>query len=440
MNSDGSQAHRFIKSEPGYILTQPMWFPNGRRILYVKFHQGGGRTSVIAESRKLDGSDPVVLLSDPDATSLSWGQPGRLIVSAIEPPPNQGDSNLWDLRYNLEAGKSEGNLRRLTNWQGFGFSDIHATADGKLLLFSNLHLRSAVLVGALKNGGSSMEKPQSLTLNERDNWPTGWSSESNSVLFYSDVSGAFDVYKQEINEHSAIDLVSNLNDKWAPQLSPDGNWIVYMSWPKPTAAAPNPPGKLMRTPVSGGPEEFIADIPDHDFVGSTQGGFPSFRCPLHRGDCVLAEDDAGKGIAFTAFDPVKGLGSQVTKVAGYPPFLSWDLAPDGSRIAVSSFDYKTADIQIISTSSGSAQKFSVLPWNELIAVAWTADGRGLFLSSDSSRGSSILRYDLKGQPRLLWKTGWDIQQLTPSPDGHYLALGPQVYDENAWIIPNFPAH
>jgi Tol biopolymer transport system component len=439
MSADGSQAHSIVKHEPGYLLFDPMWFPNGRRILYAKVRPEGAQPTVIFESRKIDGSDPVVLLSDPDATSMTWAQPGRLIVNATEPPPNQAESNLWEIRYDPQSGEPKGALRRLTDWPGFGFYDIRATADAKTLLFLNAHLRSAVLVAELSEGGMAMAEPQRLTFNERYNWPTGWSADRKSVLFYSDVNGSFDIYEQGLNERSADDLVSSRNDEWAPQLGPDGKWIVYMSWPRPTKAERNPAGKLMRTPVSGGPEEFIADVPGHDFAGSPQGGFPNFRCPVHGGDCILAEDDGGKGIAFTAFDPAKGLGARITKFSGAPYYLNWDLSPDGSRIAVSTFGYKTGDIDVIPTKSGRPQKFSVLPWNELGAVAWTADGKGLFLSSGSSRGSSIIRYDLGGQPKLLWKSGWDINQLTASPDGRYLALGPQITDANAWIISKFPA-
>jgi WD40-like Beta Propeller Repeat len=71
-------------------------------------------------------------------------------------------------------------------------------------------------------------------------------------------------------------------------------------------------------------------------------------------------------------------------------------------------------------------------------TAWAADGKSLFISSDSSRGTSVIHLVFGQQPKLLWQTVWDIYHISPSPDGHYLALGPQVYDSNSWIIQNFP--
>lgn len=441
MNADGSQAHSFLKPEEGFQVFDPMWFPNSRRLLYVKYREENGKAHVVLESRDLRGSDPVVLLSNPDLRTLCWAQPGRLLLGLSEAPPNQRDVNLWEIRYDVETGKPKSSSHRLTDWPGFRFSDIKATADGKSLIFLNLHTQSDVYVGELADSGTTLKTPQRLTLDELWDWPTGWSPDGKSVFFYSDFGGGtFDVYKQSLDQHSPDKITSGPDDKWAPQLSPDGKWIVYMSWPKATNSTDLPPGKLMRISPSGGPAEFVADLKGHPYAGTNQGTFPSFRCPVHAGaDCVLAERGEGKQIVFTAFDPGQGRKAEITKFAGDPDYLNWDLSPDGSRIAVATFDYKAADIQILPVNGGTPQKFSTMPWQELSAVAWTADGKGLFLASASSRGSSVIRFDLSQQPKLLWKTVFDVYQITPSPDGHYLALGPQIYDANSWIIPNFPA-
>lgn len=438
MDADGSQAHPFLKPEAGEYLYDPMWFPNGRRVLYVKYRDENGQARVILESRDLKGSDPVVLLSDPNLKSLSWAEAGRLIFGAEESPTNH-DRNLWEIWYDVETGKPKGSMRRLTDWQGFRFSDVRVTADAKRLVFLNLHEQSDVYLGELANSGTELKPPQRLTLDDRYDWPTGWSPDRKSILFYSDLSGTYDIYRQSVNAHNADPVVSGPDDKWAPQLSPDGKWILYMSWPKPAAGSNDlPPGKLMRVPISGGPAEFVMDVKGHPFAGATQGGFPSFRCPAHTGaDCVLAEK-GDKQLVFTAFDALEGRRPQITTFSGDPDYLNWDLSPDGSRIAIGTFDYKAGDINILPVKVGNPEKFSVMPWNELVATAWTADGKGLFLASFSSRGTSVITLTLGSPPKLLWKTVWDVFQLSPSPDGHYLALGPDIYDSNAWIIPELP--
>jgi hypothetical protein len=103
------------------------------------------------------------------------------------------------------------------------------------------------------------------------------------------------------------------------------------------------------------------------------------------------------------------------------------------------FDHKAADVRIVPLDRGTATKFSAMPWAQVSAVAWAADGKNLFLSSYSSRGTSIVTMGPGGKPKFLFKQpSWDIYSLVPSPDGHSLAFGPVITNANAWTIPAFP--
>jgi hypothetical protein len=178
-------------------------------------------------------------------------------------------------------------------------------------------------------------------------------------------------------------------------------------------------------------------LSDGDPVDSG-GGFPSFRCPLHGGACVVAEADESQ-VTFSSFDPIQGRKAELTKVSVVPDFVAWDLSSDANRIAFSIFDYKAGDLQIISLGDKTTTKLSAAPWTELCALAWSADGKGLLLGSYSSRGTSILSIGLGGTPKLLFKRpNWDIFSLVPSPDGRHLAIGNVDANANAWTIPAFP--
>ena len=445
MAADGQQAHLLTKPEEGYHLFKPTWLPNGQRVIYGKYRVQNGRATLALESRDLKGTDPVVLLSNPRLADFCWGQNGSLIYSVGEPPPNQYDANLWELRFDPETGRPKGAPRRLTDWTGFAFDDLTLTADGSRLVFLSDHFQSDVYVSELMRNGTELEPPQRMTLDERLDWPGGWAQDGKTVFLYSDRNGNFDIYKQGVNDRNADALVTGPDEKWAPQVSPDGRWVVYIDWPKVPDGTPVTSGKIMRVPVGGGPPEAVMDVKGHPGVASsgnvndTVGGYPSFRCPAQASaTCVLAEADE-KQIVFTAFDPAQGRKSELTKVAAVPFLAGWDLSPDGARIAISTFDYKAGDVQIIPVSGGTPQKLSALPWAELTALAWSADGKALFLTSFSSRGTSIVRMNLDGKPGLLLKTTRDIFSIVPSPGGHYLALGPVIDNANAWTIASFPA-
>ncbi|MGA9801225.1 MAG: hypothetical protein WBQ68_19570 [Terriglobales bacterium] len=446
MNPDGGQARLLIKHDQGNHLFAPTWFSNGQRIVYGKYRDAQGEITLALESRDLKGGDPVTLLSNPRLTDFCWGQRGRVIYAVRELPPNQYDSNLWEQRFDEDSGKPKGTPRRLTDWTGFFFGNPQLTADGKRFVFLNGKGQSDVYVGELANGGAELKTPQRLTLDERVDWPGGWSPDGKTVFLYSDRNGDFDIYKQGVNERNAETVIAGQEEKWAPQISPDGKWVLYMQWPKPVQGTPAASGKLMRIPLAGGPAEAVMEVSGHPGILSgtdptnSVAGYPSFRCPAHAAAaCVLAE--AGENqVIFSAFDPVQGRKAELARVAADPDAANWDLSPDGTRLAISVFDYKAGDLQVVPLAGGTPQKLSAMPWTELVAVAWAADGKSLFLASYSSRGTSIARMDFTGEPKLLFKQpSWDIFSLAPSPDGHYLAFGPVITNANAWTIASFPS-
>lgn len=445
MGADGGQAKLFYKPEQGYHALYPVWFDGGKRIAYEKYKISNGEATVDVESRDLNGGSPVVLLANPRLSDFYLGQNGRFIYAISEPQPNQYDSNLWELRFDPETGAPKGTPRRLTDWTGFYFTDPELTADGKRFVFLDRKGQSDVYLGELANGGNEMKTPQRLTLDDRLDWPGGWSLDGKTVFLYSDRNGSFDIYKQGVNDRNANPLVTGPEEKWAPQISPDGKWLLYMQWPKASEGAAAASGKLMRVPLTGGPAEAVMDIKGRPGSSTssdpldTVGGYPSFRCPPQASTmCVLAETDE-KEIVFTAFDPLQGRKAELVKVPNNSERTRWDLSPDGKQVALAVFDYKAADVQIVPLDGGAIQKISAMPWMELVAVAWAADGKSLFLASFSSRGTSIVHAGFTDEPKLLFKSSWDIFSLDPSPDGHYLAFGPVIYNANAWTIASFPA-
>lgn len=438
MAADGSQARVVVAAEPDTKFYSPTWFANGKRLFYARQRLNGNAT-VVVESSDLQGRDTVVLLEDPQMTEAAFNQPGRTVYIRSEAPPNQYDSNLWELNYDQDTGKPQGSPRQLTQWTGFSFESPGMTSDGKHFVFLNDRLQTAAYFGELASGGDELKTPQRLTLNENLNWPGGWTADGKALLFYSNREGNFNIYKQGLSEHSAQSIATGPEDKWSPQVSPDGTWAVYIQWARGNDGTPTS-GKLMRVPIAGGAPASVMDLEGHPFVntypGTTTGGFPSFRCP-RTGDCVVAERHE-KQIVFSAFDPVKGRKSELTKVPFNFVRTCWGLSPDGKRIAVSEFSYTKSDISVIPLDGSAPQKISGMPWTELSAVAWAADGKSLFVASFSSRGTALVHLDFAGHSKLLFKPNWHIVTVQVSPDGHYLSFGPVISNSNAWTMGYFP--
>jgi Tol biopolymer transport system component len=155
--------------------------------------------------------------------------------------------------------------------------------------------------------------------------------------------------------------------------------------------------------------------------------------------CAIAERSADrKQLVFTAFDPVKGRGAVLAKAnADATTDYHWDLSPDGTRIAI--LKHREGRIQILSLHGETPQEITSKGWNILTSVGWAADGNSLFVSSLASRGSALLRVDLKGKVEIVWEeTGSPCTYGVASPDGRHLAIQEwTVESNNLWQMENF---
>jgi Tol biopolymer transport system component len=447
MTPDGEAAHQVVPAAGEQTrYSAPTWSPDGKRFSYQEIRQSDGNFTVKLMSRAAAGGDPVTVLDNPNLRGFIYTPGNRILLIVRETAPNPEDANLWEIRVDPATGKPDGEPKRLTDWSGFTFDWLSTSSDGKKLAFLNDPGQSDVMVGQLGKNGNELTAPTRLTLSDRIDWPGSWTSDSKSVLFYSDRSGRFDLYRQALDERTAQVIGSAPEEKRMPQLSPDGKWIVYISWPITKDLSAPAEGHIMRMPAAGGPPEPVfavkgyADVDAPGFVTHNLMGFPSFLCPSRPGaSCVLAaEDDAKKQIMFTAFDPVAGKKNVIATVP--LPVDAWALSPDGSRIATTAYSFQQSIIHVVPTNGGKASEFAVKDWIRFLSIAWAADGNSLFASSDSARGSTLLHIDMNGDAQPLLRNGDDFFLMTASPDGHHLAFGAVQYNSNAWIIPDVPTH
>jgi len=93
---------------------------------------------------------------------------------------------------------------------------------------------------------------------------------------------------------------------------------------------------------------------------------------------------------------------------------------------------------VLTLSDHAWHKISVEPGGgELESIAWAADGKGFFVTSEGPDSSNLLYVTPTGKVKLLLRNErWMFQPL-PSPNGKYLAFQAQTWDSNAWMLENF---
>lgn len=441
----GGAAHRMASAGPEYTFEEPLaWSGDGGRIAYLKRSQAGDQFAI--ESCDVNTGRSSVILSDPRLRDFCWSRDGRIIYARLENPPAETSANLWEIRTDPRTARARGRPRRLTNWAGFQFSHLGVSDDGRRVAFTRTRSHSDVYVGELQHRGARLSAPRRLTLDERTDWPAGWTRDSRAVLFYSDRSGEVDIFRQGVTEREAQTLVSGPEEKRDARESPDGRWILYLSWPRAGGQVRANEGRLMRIPVAGGQPEVAlsvagypgaARIPADRRFTLAASGHPRFRCPsLPQAPCVLSELVRGQ-VVFTAFDPVVGRKGELARISVDPSIHTfWDLSPDGRWIAFGAREEASGRIRLLSLAGQAPREISAGGWTHLEFLAWAPDGTALYLTGWASNGPPLLRLSLEGETALLYKGSYYVENPVPSPDGRYLAFGEVTLESNAWVIEN----
>lgn len=436
MGVDGENAHRVLAAQPGEQLFRVRWSPDGHRLAYSASVPGlpGHRLSPqayagteILESVSLNGGVPTPLFTKAGLQDFCWLPDARILFSVTQEEMFGADSNLWAIRVDSITGNPTGQSEQLTNWASFSFTDFSTTKDGKHLAFLKLTAQDDVYVGSLEGNGTRLKTPDRLTFNDRDDWPMGWTPDSGAAVFWSDRNGRWEAYKQRIGQETAEVLPAGPEPKWYAHFTPDGAWLLYMALPKQQGPGRSVPVKIMRAPSSGGPPEEVL----------TAVGMTDFRCARAVKTVCVFNESSGDQTVFTSFDPVKGKDREIFRETSGGLGL-FDVAPDGSRLAISQFDLEGGRIRLVSIVNGTASDLVVKGWNQFLEVDWAPDGRGLYVGSKTAQGGAVLYVDLQGRARLLWQQQGNIITCgRPSPNGRFLAIASWTTNANAWMIENF---
>jgi Tol biopolymer transport system component len=450
MKSSGEESHQVLAIERGATFLQVAWSPDGKRIAYLKNYSVKFDRAI--ESVDLNGRQANVIWSNRLLKNFCWTPRGQIIATLNEPDPDlsagAAQSDLWAV--DVRNGQAAGPPRRLTNFTGFTPFALSVTADGKKLALIRSYSQSDVYLGELETGGDALRRPRRLTLDDRIDWPAGWTHDSKAVLFYSDRQGTLDLFRQPADARTAELLLSAPEEKRQPQLSPDGSSILYLAWPKTSAGGPPVKGKLMRIPATGGPPQPLFEV--NGYPGSAQvprelgthvlstAGYPDLRCGRRAGSaCVLAESDAGGHLVFYGFDAARGNKTELAR-ATVEGSSSWDLSPDGTRIGLGELGRKDR-IRVLPVGAGTAREIAVKGFRLIASVSWSSDGASFFLTGTAPEGGAVIRHvTADGRSQVLYQADAWLERPISSPDGRYLAFGQATSSNNVWTVENFDPH
>jgi serine/threonine protein kinase len=433
MGPEGEQARKLWEVDANSAVVDVQWSPDGRQLAYLK----AGTEAI--EMRDLNGGSPKTMLSlaGQDTHDFLWLADGRILYAISESGHNANTCNYWEFRPDPRTGEPMEKPTRVTNWAGACVASASVTADGKRLAFLQWDGQTSVHVADLDSDATHLSNPRRLTLSENWSAPSGWSADSKAVVFLSAREGHSGVFSKTIDGDMELPIVGGREPIVGARVSPDGRSILYMIPPeKGQALAPT---NVMRSPMDGGPPQFMfaARWSPQLVTGSNfYGALSCSRVPANV--CVVAEQSqALDHLIFTAFDVLRGRGRELAQFEIDPTAnYVWDLSPDGTYIAI----LKTSEgaISLLSLMGLPRRKLLVKGWENLDAVNWENNCKGLLVSSRVQNASVLMRVDLLGNSHVLWKQeGGLFTFATPSPNGRHLAMLGWSMNSNIWMMENF---
>jgi Tol biopolymer transport system component/predicted Ser/Thr protein kinase len=446
----GEEPRRLVPGEDGQIYDSPVWSPDGHWVAYLHWKtKNAGSSDTSIEIRPASGGPAKTLVSESSLPPssilcvrtgcLCWSPDWNLVFTVAEPSQVRSvreESSLWRVKVDRDKGLPSQKPQRFAQWADFLPSSMTTTADGKILAFIKGRVHEDIYVGELDQDSGTLKTPRRMTLDNHSSYPDAWTQDSRSILFVSNRNGRRELFKQGLTESVPEKIVSSAAGELAfgNGLSPDGSWILYWQIARPEGKAPPSLVRLMRQPVAGGPPETVLELPFAVAVGT------DCFCPGKPANpCVLNEWE-GKSLHFYAFDPVRGKGGSLGKieVETIAP-VGWAVSPDGSQIAVVDYSHKDR-IELLTLSNHSWHEMVVEPnWGYYQSVAWTADGKGFFLTTALLNSFDLVRVSPSGKVQLLWSNGQrqGITRPVPSPNGKHLAFQAETQDNNIWLLENF---
>jgi eukaryotic-like serine/threonine-protein kinase len=396
------------------------WSPDGSRLLYIKRVPTADHVQNFMEMRDLKSGSTTTLLSGDTLRSVSWLHDGRVLYVESDPDTKGDTCRSWIARLDNEFARFSAKPRLLTQVNGFCISSASATADGKQLYFLKQTSEFSVYVSDLAPDATSISPPRHLTLVEGREFPAAWTADSREIVFVSNRESKWGFYRQSLNSTNARPILTGiatlgLNDIF-PRVAPDGAWLVYA--PYPADYVPWTPVDILKVPISGGSPQLIMTAAIYDTPRCARA--PVTLCAV----AIKSKDQ----LIVTGFDVVRGTRTELARLKIDDPdkVYTWDLSPDGTRIAM--LKRGTSEIQIFSLRTHADHNFTVKGWDGLEALDWTSDGKGLFTSSTTA-GSVLLHTDLQGNASVLWEPkGSNMTWAIPSCSDARLRLKQQYLE------------
>jgi Tol biopolymer transport system component len=408
-NTDGTNERRLAVRKAPDFFHSPAWSPDGRVIACAAGGLTGGSHMSVVEVGTTDGAErPLTSERWLNVEQVAWLADGRgLVMAALDQAARL--TQIWHLAY------PGGEARRVTNDLN-NYHGLSLAADSRRLVaiesdqLSNLWVAPSAEAGsarqitygsgkysrlcwtpdgkiifAANSGGTRdlwmMEADGSnrkqLTAESGVNmWPTV-TPDGRYLVFSSNRASAantFNLWRMELSGGNAQQLTRG-SGEFAPRLSPDGKWVVYMSigLGKPT---------LWKVPIEGGEPVQLTDKPSALPAVSPDGKL--IACQYW--------DEQLNSRWVTAIIPIEG-GAPVKVFNFQATAIRW--SPDGRALTYIDQRGGVSNLWSQSLSGEPPRQLTDFKGDYVFDFDWSRDGKQLALARGVVTNDVVLISDLK---------------------------------------------
>lgn len=430
-SADGSGRRSFLSASDNWLFAAAVWSPDGRRILYIQQRPEPEAPPVFSRSvetrlkrqylaRNVSDGRLVASESPFSFDSLCPLRDGRMLMLwPYHLPGSKGPFGVWTARLDEKTGAVVGDPKLTISTSNRFITSLSTTADGGTV--------SGLVEGGQADVYIAMEQSvplgaaKRLTFDLRNDFPDAWTPDGRAVIFESERSGSYHLYRQNLDGKVAEILTDQAGNQVTAAVSPDGKWLLFVQ-----IEPGNRPDldRLFRVPLAGGTR---SKVPLHH-------SFDEFRCPLTGKTCVIRETIGHQFYRFSALDPITGQGSVLAEVPWMPSiFGDWTIASDGSAVALPNHKEDAPEILVVPLgSSAPSWTVKVRAQGQLWGIhaapkqqAWYGEIR-----SEGKHNLSLINRD--GKVTVLRECDYNTWAY-PSPDGSKLAFVDYTLDRNVWI-------
>jgi len=387
--------------QPDYA---PAWSPDGRYIAFLRWSRAGAEVLVVpalgGSERKLAETAAVSPITGAASTGhrLSWSSDAKSLAIVDRGSPKEPNSI-----YLLSAETRE--KRRLTVPPADYPGDVYPalSPDGGTLAFVRMRGTGTYDIYSQAFGaGKRAAEPRRLTFDERLVSGIDWTPDGRSILFSSNRSGAWEMWRIPASGGQPERPV--FGDGEGPSISREGHRLAFarstsddniwrVSGPG-AAEKSTPPTKLIASTKSEFQPQFSPDGKRIAFGSNRSGSYEVWVC-----------DTEG-------LNPV-----QLTSFGG-PHVGSPRWSPDGRWIAFDSTKEGQRDIYVISAEGGAARRLTT----ELsldVRPSWSKDGRWIYFGSNRNGDWQVWKVPAEGGAavQVTRKSG---REAFEAPDGKFV--------------------